>query len=588
MSDKKYKVKILPNNIETLAEENDTLKKVFTDNNISFEFPCGGLGLCKQCQVKIKRDNGEEERVFACQFKIKEDLLVEITKKEQQHRILSEGLEREVLLDPLVKKVNRKLPLPTLSDNRDDWSRLVERRGIRPSLKIAQELPEKIRENNFDVTIVISDDEIIAIEDKNTQDMLLGMAFDIGTTTVAGYLMDLKSGKELTKVSALNPQTKYGADVISRINFAETDAGLERLHGEIVQAINGLIEEAVKESGFKTSDVYAISVCGNTAMHHLFLNIKPGSLASTPYVPVVTEHIVADAQNLGIKINPSGKVFVLPNIAGFVGGDIVAGALTIEIDRAEKLKLFIDIGTNGEIVLGTKDNSLSCSTAAGPAFEGVEITCGMRGASGAIDHVHIDNELSYTVIDDGLPYGIAGSGLVDIVAELLKAGIIDQNGRILRPEEVSNPIGKKYLDRITTIEGVLSFLIEDKTATGRPVYITQKDVREFQLAKGAIAAGIEVLLKTYGAKADDIDEVFLAGAFGNYLDYKSACRVGLIPRELENKIKGIGNSAGAGAKLFLLSEKERNRAMDIAGKIKYVELSAREDFRDAFFNKINF
>ncbi len=584
----KHRVRIIPDNIELMVDDNTTLKENFNANGIDFEFPCGGMGVCKRCKVKIVKPNGFEEEVLACQHRVKEDLTVEIQRREEKHNILAEGLEREVTLDPLVKKLYLELPKPTLEDNADDWSRLVGKDGLSPSLKVVQQLPEMLRENDFKVTVVISDNKVVAVESQDTSSRLLGIAFDIGTTTIAGYLIDLKTGKEIAKTSTLNPQIKFGADVISRINYAKTSGGLERLHGEIIKEINNLIEKTVDQLGYKPSDIYVLTVAGNTTMHHLFLNIQPQYLSSTPYVPVVSEPMILDASEIGIKINPAGKVYMFPNIAGFVGGDTVAASLTAEMDKADKLTLLIDIGTNGEMVLGTKDNLLSCSTAAGPAFEGVEIKCGMRGTTGAIDHISIDNEFKYTVIGDALPRGIAGSGIVDVVAELLKIGIVNEKGRILKPEEIDHPIGKKHRDRIQEIDGILSFVIETNTATGEPIYISQKDVRELQLAKGAIAAGIQVLLKTYGAKVEEIEQVYLAGAFGNYLSEASVCKIGLIPPELEGKIKGIGNAAGAGAKLSLLSQEEYRRAVSLSKKIKYIELSAHPDFRGIFFNKMNF
>lgn len=583
----KHKVTIMPDNIEIFVEDNTTLKDNFTEYGINFEFPCGGIGVCKRCKVNIMNDDGFEE-ALACQCKVKNDLIVEIPRREDKHSILASGLERDVTLDPLAKKFHMQLPYPTLKDNADDWSRLVGKNGVAPSLKVLQTLPDKLRENDFKVTVVIADNEIVSVEKGDTSHTLLGIAFDIGTTTIAGYLLNLKTGEEITQVSTLNPQIKYGADVISRINYAKTSQGLDRLHWEIINEINKLIEKAVKQAGYSSSDIYAVTIAGNTIMHHLFLKIQPKYLVSTPYVPVVTEPLVIDANEINISISSAGKIFVFPNIAGFVGGDTVAAALTAEIDKADKLTLLIDIGTNGELVLGTKEKLLSCSTAAGPAFEGVEISCGMRGATGAIDHISISNEFNYSVIGNSLPRGIAGSGIVDLVAELLKVRIINENGRILRPEEIKHPIGRKYKDRIIEVNGILSFLIEEKTASGQPIYISQKDVREVQLAKGAIAAGIEVLLKTYGAKAEDIDQVLLAGAFGNYLNEGSVCKIGLIPSVLEGKIRGIGNAAGVGAKLSLLSKKEYNRAITLSKKINYIELSAHPDFQPVFLKKINF
>lgn len=584
----KYRVTILPNNVEIMVDENTPLKEVFIENGVNFEFPCGGVGVCKQCKAKIIKRNGQAIETLACKYRVNEDLSVEIPILEQNHDILAKGLERDVIVAPLIKKVYLELLPPSLQDTRDDWNRIVEEKGIRTSLKVLRDLPEQIRKNNFKATVVLAGDEVLAVENQDTSDKLLGMAFDIGTTTIAGYLINLKTGEELTQVSSLNPQTKYGADVISRISFASEPEGLEKLYKEIVNEINKLIENAVKETGYKQSDIYIITIAGNTTMQHLFLKIQPKYLAIAPYVAVTTEQITANADELNININPAGEVFVFPNIAGFVGGDTVAAALTCEMDKTDKLKLLIDIGTNGEIVLGTKEKLLSCSTAAGPAFEGVQISCGMRGASGAIDHVYMSEDYNYTVIGNAMPRGIAGSGLVDAVAELLKIGLVNKSGRIVKYKDVKNNLGKKYLDRIVRINGILSFILAKNTATERSVYINQKDIREFQLAKGAISAGIEILLKTYGAKVEDIDEVFLAGAFGNYLNHESACKVGLIPKELEGKTRGIGNAAGVGAKLALLSEKEYERAIMLSRKMQYIELSVHPEFNSIFFSKLGF
>lgn len=588
----KYKVKILPDNIEMLVEENTVLKEVFTEGGIKFEFPCGGAGKCKKCKVKIKKEGEKEEEVLACQTEVKGDLVVEIIKREQKHHILEKGVKRQVVINPLVKKVYLELPHPSIQDNRADFTRLIEslgQKGLRANLKVLQDLPEKLRKSDFKITVVTTGEEVVGVESQDTTEKLLGMAFDIGTTTIVGYLINLNTGQELTHVSALNPQTKYGADVISRINFAsESIEGLEKLHREVVDEINNLIAKATEEIGYKPEDVYALTIAGNTTMHHLFLKIPPRYLACAPYVPVAKEEVTVDAKELNININPGGKVFVIPNIAGFVGADTVAAALAAEMDKAEELKLLIDIGTNGEIVLGTKEKLLACSTAAGPAFEGAHISCGMRGAFGAIDHVFIGEEYKYTVIGETLPSGICGSGLLDAVAELLKVGIVDKNGRILKPDQVSNELGQKYRDRIININGIWAFLLAENTATDQPIYINQKDIRELQLAKGAIAAGIEILLKTYGAKVEDIDEVLLAGAFGNYLNPKSACKVGLIPPELVDRIKGIGNAAGAGAKFALLSEEEYKRAIMLSKKIQYIELSANAEFSTVFAKKLGF
>lgn len=583
-----FKVTILPDSVQIKVPADTPLKQVLIDNGIDFEFPCGGLGVCKRCKLKIIKSDGQLQEILACQYKVNEDITVKLHHREQKHAILSEGIQRHVTVDALIKKVYFELPRPSLSDNRDDWRRVINQKGIKTSLKVLQDLPAKLRQSDFKITTVIAGDKVIAVESHDTTHKLLGMAFDIGTTTIAGYLLDLKTGKEISKVSSLNPQTRFGADVISRISFAsETSEGLYKLHSAVIDEINNLIQEAAKQTKNSHLDIYAVTVAGNTTMHHLLLRILPKYLARAPYVPVVTEPVVVDAAQINIRINPEGKVFTFPNIAGFVGGDTVAAALAAEMDKTNKLKLLVDIGTNGEIVLGSKGKYLACSTAAGPAFEGVQISCGMRGASGAIDHVSIGEEYKYTVIGQTSPQGLAGSGLVDTVAELIKVGIVDKKGRLLKPEEIKNDLGKKYRDKIITINGILAFVIAENVS-GQPVYVNQKDIREFQLAKGAIAAGIEILLKEYGAKTKDIDEVFLAGAFGNYLNPESACTVELIPKELEDKIKGIGNAAGVGAKLAIISHKEYERAVALSQKIEYIELSSHPEFNSTFFNKVGF
>lgn len=584
-----HKVKVLPDNIEIYAGHNTLLKEAFIEKGLNLEFPCGGIGVCGQCKVKLIKE-GREEVVLACQLRVKEDLTIEIPFKSNKHNILAAGIEREVKFNPIVKKTYIEAPAPSIEDNRDDWSRIShEAKLTKTNLRVLQELPEKLRENNFKITAVSSFDEIIAIENQDTGNKLLGMAFDIGTTTIAGYLLNLASGEEIAQVSALNPQTKYGADLISRIVYAsQNPGGLDRLHNELIEQLNSLIAQAVYKSGFTPNDVYAVTAAGNTAMHHLLLKIQPRSLAGSPYVASVKQQVRIKAEEINLRINPAGKLFALPNIAGYVGGDTVAATLISQMYESDKLKLLIDIGTNGEIVLGNSKKLISCSVAAGPAFEGVQIKCGMRGDEGAIDHVSIGEEFGYSVIGGTRPLGIAGSGIVDIAAGLLNAGIIDESGRIQKTEDIKNRIGIKHKERLKTIDGMRSFVLYENSDTGEMIYINQKDIREFQLAKGAIAAGIQVLLNETGAVEDAVDEVFLAGAFGSYLNNVNVCRVGMIPQKLLDRIRPIGNGAGAGAKLIMLSEEEYKRTESLSKKMQYVELSVHPKFNGIFLNQLNF
>ena len=619
---KRYKVAFQPTAREIYVLPGTTVRDAIYLARLDFDFPCGGKGKCGKCRVRIVNGASaptsiEEEHLSAeelaqgfrlsCTTVIRADTTVDLPfTKTPEHQILVTGLNKEVKLDPHLNRTLVELDPPSLEDQRPDWERLKEvlyregllraqrRRSRRPHLSAGlaplRDLPLLLRKTGYRLVAVTDGRELLGLAKADTTTAMLGIAFDIGTTTVVGYLMDLTSGKELGVVSALNPQTRYGADVITRIAFAtQHENGLETLHGAIIEMLNLLIGEAVEKAGATREQIYAVTVAGNTTMHHLFLGISPKYLALAPYVPVIAESLTASAQETGIAINTAGRVFVLPNIAGFVGADTVGVILATDIDWSESIKLAIDIGTNGEIVLGSRDRILACSAAAGPAFEGAQIGCGMRGATGAIDHVRFDEEIGYSVVGAGRPQGICGSGLLDAIAGLLAHGIIDHRGRILPPDK-SGCQAARYKDYIVAHEGTNALLLvdESETAHGRPILITQKDIREVQLAKGAIAAGIHVLLEQLGISVDDISEVLLAGAFGNYLDPHSACAIGLIPQALDGKIRPVGNAAGTGAKMALLSRNEYRRAGLIAGLVEYVELSAYKNFINIFADAMYF
>ena len=374
------------------------------------------------------------------------------------------------------------------------------------------------------------------------------LAFDIGTTTVVAYLLDGTTGALLAQGSCINPQNQFGADVISRIQWAlkEGSAPMSRC---IRDAIMNLAKETAAKAGIGLAQVTASAIVGNTAMHHLLLDIDSQSLVTPPYMPAVTEAI----ERNGTRI--------LPNIAGFVGGDTVGCMVATRFDQLEELSLLIDIGTNGEMVMGNKDRRIACSTAAGPAFEGAKISCGMRGASGAVDHVTVeDGKIHYHVIGDVPPQGLCGSGLLDLVAVLLEQEIIDESGRL-----------------------------DDKSYTlCENVELTQKDVREVQLAKAAIRAGIELLAENLGVQVEDIRKVYLAGAFGNYMNPASACRIGMIPPVLQDRIVPIGNAAGEGAKLCALSRKEFEYSRKLAENTEFLELASLPQFQDCYVDALLF
>ena len=609
----KCKITFYPINKDMEVPVGTALKKAMNDAGLDFDFPCGGRGRCGKCRVRIRegvvppsdsdRVHFDEEELkegyrLACTLTVQGDLVLELPQEVTGHKILIDAAERSMEIKPHLQKVHLEVKEPSIEDQKADWDRLRDElaavkgdKDYRITLPALKEVEKVLREKKFSITAVIADNKVTGLEAGDTTDRMLGIAFDIGTTTVVGYLMDLLTGKELGAVSTMNPQTKYGADVISRITYSSQEAGgLEILHKAIIEAVNSLIGEAVEKVGARREDVYALTFVGNSCMHHLLLGLEPRYIALAPYVPVTGSTQEMNAAELGIKINPAGKVYVLPNIAGFVGADTIGVILATELDQSSEIRLAIDIGTNGEMVLGNKDRMLACSTAAGPAFEGAQISCGMRGTAGAIDTVRLDDDLTYTTIGDEKPIGICGSGLIDVISMMLEAGVIDSRGRIATPNELAGTSAEKLADRIVDLDGMRAFLLAPaaETGHGKPLFITQQDVRELQLAKGAIATGVQILLDVYGIGFDDIYEVILAGAFGNYLDKHSACAIGLIPSSLEDRVRPVGNAAGTGAKVALLSAAEYRRSARIASFVEYEELAAYPKFSEIFANSLYF
>ena len=385
-------------------------------------------------------------------------------------------------------------------------------------------------------------------------------AFDIGTTTLVGFLLDGKTGQVLATASAMNPQAQFGADVIARIEAAMANQE-PVLQNAILPKLRELLQELTAQCGISTREVELISVVGNTAMHHLLLNIDPKPLVTPPYMPAVREAMELPAAPL-LPIHPGGSLRILPNIAGFVGGDTVGCMTAVDFGNLQELTLMIDIGTNGEMVLGDRDRRIACSTAAGPAFEGAKISMGMRGSPGAIDHVWIENGiLRHHTIGDGKALGICGSGLLDLVACLLDLGILDESG---------------YLEE------------KHYCIPGTVVTLTQKDIREVQLAKAAIRAGIELMCAQLGVQPEEIQSVLLAGAFGNYMDPRSACRIGMIPPALLERIRPIGNAAGEGAKLCAVSAASYDYSKKLAAEMVFLELASRPEFQNCFVDALEF
>ena len=403
----------------------------------------------------------------------------------------------------------------------------------------------------------------------------LGLAVDVGTTTVAAYLMDLSSGRQLAVASCLNPQAAFGADVISRLTLAITETdGLARLSTAIRGAINELATQACRLAGVSTDRIFELVVVGNTAMHHLLLGIKPDSLAFAPYLPAIVDPVTVPAGDLGLDVARGARVHLLPIIAGYVGADTVGMVLATGLDRARRVSLAVDIGTNGEMVLGDRRRLLACSTAAGPAFEGARISRGMTAAAGAIDRADVvDGELRLHVIGGGAASGICGSGLVDVAAILLRHGLVEPSGRLRAAGAAPAGTPAGLAARLAAGPGGPEFVLQEEAAGVGRVTITQRDIRELQLATGAIRAGITMLIRELGIETGQVRRLYLAGAFGNYLRPESAVAIGLLPRLPLERIVPVGNAAGTGARMALLSVVERRRAARLARRVEYVELA---------------
>ncbi len=591
-----FKVHFLPQDVTVTVDEGTSLLDAQIKAQLHPDAPCGGKGTCGKCLVNIL-SGGPAGIQKACVTEVHEDMEVELKAESLKHSILLEGAKRNIVIDPAIKGYHVAVEKCLIGDSRSDWARLKEAvsqasgipaEEIPVSLPVISGLYDYLLAHNFEADVIMCENEIIDLADGEKP--LYVMAYDIGTTTIVGYLLNARTGRELAVSSMLNPQSQFGADVIQRSNHALAE-GVEELSSCVRKALNDLAAQAAFQAGITAEEIYMITVVGNTCMHHLFAGIMPGALVHSPYNPSVSESMMLPAAQYGIRIHPHGKIMLLPNIAGFVGADTVGVLLATQFDTLEDLTLVIDIGTNGEMVLGNKDHMIACSTAAGPAFEGAKIQCGMRGAEGAIDHVHFENnQLVYSTIGNAKPVGICGSGLMDIIAELLKAGIIASSGRLEKPEALTGEIGKANAHRIEKIDNFLSFVLADEreSGTGKKIFLSQKDIREVQLAKSAMAAGILLMSDTLKIRQEDIKKIMIAGAFGNYMSPDSACAIGLLPQELRDRIEPIGNAAGEGSKIAALNKEEFHHCDQMARQTEFLELATHPDFQDCYVDELEF
>ncbi|MEM4311618.1 MAG: ASKHA domain-containing protein [Nitrososphaerales archaeon] len=599
---------------ELEAHVGENLLSSIINSGIFLSAPCGGRGTCGKCRIivnkggeflsnfsNLERAAFNEEEIkegyrLSCLAKIEREGTIEveipIESKYEPQKLLVIGVEPSVKLNAPIRKYFVKLPPPTLKDFRADSDRLLDtlaEKGLYDltiSYEALKVLGNVLRDSNWEVTVVVRDEkEIIWVEAGNTEDRNFGFALDVGTTKLAGYLVDLNSGKILNHSSLVNPQGAFGGDVISRIAYSMKEPkNLEKLNKAVIRGVNEILSDLCKKENIDANEIYEVSVAGNTTMHHIFLNLPPKNVAYAPYTPILRGSYSIKAEKLELSVNRGAYIFILPNLAGHVGADVVADILASQIYKAEDLSLLIDIGTNTEIILGNKDRLAAASAPSGPAFEGGHIKFGMKGEIGAIEKVWInpDNlEPEYKVIGDVKPRGICGSGIVDAVAHMYKANIVNESGKWVTTLN-NNRIRKN--DNI--YEYVLAW--KDETSIGKDIAVTQPDVRAIQLVKATIATGIEVLLTYLKVRSKDIKKVFLAGAFGNYVDPQSARTIGMYPNIPLRNVRFIGNAAGVGARLALISKDIREEAEKLSRKIEFIPLSSFQGFQEIFLSQVNF
>ena len=604
----RVRLRFLPDGAEVRVPSGTPVFDAASWNGIAIDSTCGGHGTCKKCKVRIVAGDVPvgpiDPRAFttdelrdgwrlACRAGARSDLVIEVPPLQTRPKAALVGVGRHVILRPSVQKRHLNLSEPSMEDQRSDLQRVLD--GIddlepHVSIELLRDLGATLREANFDVTAVVCDEELIDVEPGDTTARRFAMAFDLGTTTVVATLMDLDNGQPVAVRSMLNRQQPYGADVITRISATMMDDhALAALRDRAHETLAELTTEVCTEAAVDRGEVYEITVCGNVTMMQLALGIDPEPLSMAPFTVSTHTFPPTKALEFGVAVHPRAPAFVFPSLGAYVGGDIVAGMLATGLTRDRRLRLFIDVGTNSEIALGSSERVLATAAPAGPAFEAAQIKCGMRAADGAIEGLKIDGDsLQLEVIGDVEAIGMCGSGLVDAVAELVQAGLLDHSGRFI-PDEEAAALHPALASRLTKIGKERVFVLhwrgEDPETS---VYLSQRDVRELQFAKASIATGWQILLHELGVAPDEITQVLLAGSFGAYLTPLSAVRIGLVPKLALPRIISAGNVAGEGAKIAALSLRERAEAASILREVEYVELSGRADFNDMFIDHLAF
>jgi uncharacterized 2Fe-2S/4Fe-4S cluster protein (DUF4445 family) len=627
----KFKVTFLPDNKAVEVERDKTILSAALSAGIYINSACGGEGVCGRCKVLVKKGKVLAQDVgnlsaqeqargvhLACASEVQSDLEIEIP---AESRLNLEGLTQEdvaqrlrqvysapesveplaaaaadigFIRQPIVEKVYLEIAPPTLDDKISDLERLQrqlscmpEGGGAQVSLTHIRNLGELLRSSGWKVTAALArrdqGKELLYLEPGDTSQRNYGFCFDIGTTTVTGQLVDLNSGEALSSKATYNKQAAFGSDVISRIIHATGPQGLEELHRAVADDINEMIKQMAQEKDIDLNDATAIACAGNTTMLHLLLRIDPSYIRREPYVPTANFLPLARASEAELRINPRGALSCLPGVASYVGGDVTAGILACGLHRQEKPSLLVDIGTNGEVVLGSREFLIACAASAGPAFEGSGVSCGMRAGKGAIQKVKInpaDFSASYNVIGGGRPLGICGSGYIDIIRGLLASGAMDKDGKI---KALHN-------SRIREEAAGREFVVIPSAEAGadKDITVTEADIDNLKRAKAAIYAAISSLVKHVGLKFSALEKIFIAGGFGTYLEMDNAVAIGLLPDLPREKFLFVGNSSLAGARMALLSAQAAACCEDIARKTAYLELSVEAGYMEEYIAALFF
>jgi uncharacterized 2Fe-2S/4Fe-4S cluster protein (DUF4445 family) len=616
----KRKVTFLPDNIVVDVDDKTTLFRAAKAAGVYVLSSCGGKGNCGKCKLVVRQGSADPGKsrsfltkeeagrgyLLACLSRVTGDITVEIppeSRMQAKHKIATGARTDELLklmesyggcLESRISRVYVETAPPTLDDNIADYERLrraLDQKGLDAShlhmnYLVLKKLSHVLREGDWKVTVSVFNVgavlEVLDIFPGDVTKKRYGAAVDIGTTTVVVYLVEMATGHIVGTASSYNSQVKCGDDVITRIVYATERSGLQELQGLAVGNISGMLSELAEKNNISTGMIDYIVVAGNTTMTHLFYGINPQHIREEPYIPAATFFPLIRGKSVGLAIDPQAIVYTMPNVASYVGGDITAGVLVSQIHKQEKVSLFIDVGTNGEIVLGNRDWLVTAACSAGPAFEGSGIKYGMRAMEGAIEEVEIDPktfEVNYEVIGDVKPIGICGSGMIDTLAEMYLAGVIDQKGKIR--QEIGS---RRVRHGESGLEYVLAWRVE--SAINKEIVITEVDLDNLIRAKAAIYAGFSTLLAQMGVTFNDVDRIFIAGGFGRYIDVERAITIGMLPDLPVDKFIFLGNTSIMGAYFALLCDRLRHEAEEIAKKMTYLELSVSRNFMDEYLSAL--